>query len=207
MHMRPCPSLYQLKPKFQNTLRPLVNYLAGKGITANWITVSAFILSLLAGLLIYFFAGRNVLIYLILPVFLFIRMALNAIDGMLAREHNQQTRLGAILNEAGDILSDLVLYIPFLYVRAVDFWPVLLFSVLVIFTETAGIMGVQIKASRRYDGPMGKSDRAFWLGFLALLSAFNLPNVNILNAAVIIISILMALTVFNRLKNALKETI
>jgi CDP-diacylglycerol--glycerol-3-phosphate 3-phosphatidyltransferase len=200
-------SIYQLKPKFQNLLRPFVRYLAGKGITANQITVFAFLLSLLVGFFVYFFAGENILTYLVLPVFLFIRMALNAFDGMLAREHNQETRLGAVLNELGDILSDLVLYVAFLYVRAVDFWLILLFSLLVVLTETAGIMGVQIKASRRYDGPMGKSDRAFWLGFLALLSAFGLPGIKVLNGAVIIILILLALTVFNRLKNALKETL
>jgi len=134
-------------------------------------------------------------------------MALNAADGMLAREHNQQTRLGAVLNETGDILSDLVLYIPFLYVRSVNFWLTLSFSVLVVLSETSGIMGALVNASRRYDGPMGKSDRAFWLGFLALLSAFNLPSLTVFNAAIAIISILMSLTIFNRLKNALKETL
>jgi phosphatidylglycerophosphate synthase len=39
-------------------------------------------------------------------------MALNALDGMLARECNQQTRLGAILNETGDVISDIALYFP-----------------------------------------------------------------------------------------------
>jgi CDP-diacylglycerol--glycerol-3-phosphate 3-phosphatidyltransferase len=33
-------------------------------------------------------------------------MALNAIDGMLAREHDMQSPLGAMLNELGDVLSD-----------------------------------------------------------------------------------------------------
>jgi hypothetical protein len=34
---------------------------------------------------------------LVLPGFLFVRMALNAIDGMLAREHAMKSRLGAVL--------------------------------------------------------------------------------------------------------------
>lgn len=49
----------------------------------------------------------------------FIRMALNALDGMLARECNQQTRLGAILNETGDVISDIALYLPFYFYRKV----------------------------------------------------------------------------------------
>ena len=36
---------------------------------------------------------------------LFLRMALNAIDGMLAREFNQKTNLGAYLNELTDVIS------------------------------------------------------------------------------------------------------
>ncbi len=44
-------------------------------------------------------------------------MALNAIDGMLAREFNQQSTLGAILNEVGDIISDAALYLALLFVR------------------------------------------------------------------------------------------
>jgi phosphatidylglycerophosphate synthase len=134
-------------------------------------------------------------------------MALNAFDGMLAREHGQHTRLGAVLNEMGDILSDLVLYIPFLYVCVVNFWLLLSFVVLMVLTETAGIMGVLINASRRYDGPMGKSDRAFWIGCLAVLAVFDLPGHQMMNATVLILSVLMLWTAFNRLKNALQEII
>ena len=48
---------------------------------------------------------------ILIPITLLIRMALNAIDGMLAREHNMKTPLGAILNELGDVLSDSALYV------------------------------------------------------------------------------------------------
>ncbi len=47
-------------------------------------------------------------------------MAFNAIDGMLAREHNQQSKLGAFLNELTDVVSDAALYLPFALVRAVQ---------------------------------------------------------------------------------------
>ena len=50
---------------------------------------------------------------LLLPLVLFLRMALNAIDGMMAREFGQKSRLGAVLNELGDVLSDACLYLPF----------------------------------------------------------------------------------------------
>ena len=43
-------------------------------------------------------------------------MALNAIDGMLAREFNQKSRLGGYLNEITDVVSDAALYLPFAFV-------------------------------------------------------------------------------------------
>ena len=91
-------------------------------------------------------------------------MALNAIDGMLAREFNQQTRLGAILNELCDVISDTALYLPL--GLGWGFSPILVILVVIlgIISEMAGVLGVMVGGSRRYDGPMGKSDRAFVFG-------------------------------------------
>ena len=47
---------------------------------------------------------------------MFLRMAFNAIDGMLAREFGQQSALGAFLNELTDVVSDAALYLPFAFV-------------------------------------------------------------------------------------------
>ena len=88
------PSVYKLKPAFQNRLRPLTIALAGKGVTANQITVLAAIISALQGVWIYN-QPTNPIALLFLPLVLFIRMALNAIDGMLAREHGQKSILVA----------------------------------------------------------------------------------------------------------------
>ena len=57
---------------------------------------------------------------LILPAVLFLRMALNAMDGMLAREHGQKTSLGALLNELGDVIADAGLYLPLAVVPGFD---------------------------------------------------------------------------------------
>ena len=99
-------SVYLLKNKFQALLRPISNSFVRIGISANFVTISAFMLSGMSGVLVYMLAPQNRLWYWILPIILFVRMALNAIDGMIAKEHNQKTDLGAILNELGDMLSD-----------------------------------------------------------------------------------------------------
>jgi len=112
------PSIYDLKPKFQNLLRPLVNGLARIGVTANQVTIAALLLSLGAGHMITRTHGGRML--LVLPAVLFVRMALNAMDGMLAREHNQKSALGAILNELGDVVADVGLYLPLAAVPEFD---------------------------------------------------------------------------------------
>ena len=138
------PSIYGLKPKFQALLRPLVNLLARTGVTANQVTISAALLSVATGAFIAWTRRERLL--LLLPVVLFVRMALNAIDGMLAREHNQKTALGAVLNELGDVIADTGLYLPLALLSEFD--PPLLVSavVLAIVTEMTGIIGVQIGA-------------------------------------------------------------
>ena len=104
-------SVYQLKPAFIALLRPVARLLAAWGVTANHLTVTACVLSCVYGLAL-FLASGSAFLWFGLPVWLFLRMALNALDGILAREHNQKTRLGALLNEMGDVLSDAALFLP-----------------------------------------------------------------------------------------------
>jgi CDP-diacylglycerol---glycerol-3-phosphate 3-phosphatidyltransferase len=198
------PSIYDLKPKFQNLLRPIVRKLAAVGISANQITIMAMILSFTVGGLIYLYPKWSGL-WLAVPVTLFLRMALNAIDGMLAREHDMKSPLGGILNELGDVLSDAVLYLPFAVVVGINPALVVLVVTLAIISEMTGVIAIQIGASRRYDGPMGKSDRAFVFGALGLILGFGYSPAPWVNYVFIVVLILLFMTVFNRAKRALEE--
>lgn len=164
-------SVYDLKPRFQALLRPLITKLASWGCTANFITSLALVLSLVFGGLI-LFAQQNPRVLLILPVWLFLRMALNAIDGMMARELNMKSTFGAVLNEVGDIVSDLALYLPLAFVHPLSSWAVVAFSLGAMLTEFCGVLAQALGTKRHYEGPMGKSDRAFLVGALGLITAF-----------------------------------
>src|SRR5687768_13497463 len=74
---KPLASIYQLKPAFQGVLRPLVRALARAGVTANQVTLAAVALAFAVGAALLACDGRAVL--LLLPIALFLRMALNAI--------------------------------------------------------------------------------------------------------------------------------
>ena len=197
------PSIYGLKPKFQKLLRPVTNGLARAGITANQVTLAAAALSFLTGAVIFHFHNSRAL--LLLPVVLSLRMALNAIDGMLAREHHQKTSLGAILNELGDVLSDAALYLPLAVVPGFQPLPIVLIVLLAVLTEMTGVIGVEVGASRRYDGPMGKSDRAFVFGALGLLLGMNLPIVPFVPFVLWLVFALLLITIINRARGALTE--
>jgi CDP-diacylglycerol--glycerol-3-phosphate 3-phosphatidyltransferase len=197
-------SVYDLKPRFQGLLRPLTRALARAGVTANAVTVAAAVLSLAVGATVGATRGSRFAI-LLLPAALFARMALNAIDGMLAREHGQASRLGALLNELGDVVSDTALYLPLALVPGFDGRLVVAVVLLAALTELAGVLGPTIGASRRYDGPMGKSDRAFVLGLLALLLGMGVrPGAWLLGVEVALVVLLLA-TVWRRAARALAE--
>ncbi|WP_321532368.1 CDP-alcohol phosphatidyltransferase family protein [uncultured Desulfuromonas sp.] len=197
-------TIYDLKPRFQNLLRPLVQKLARKGVTANQVTIAAAILSALTGGIVLFLPIRHWSLLLV-PIVLFVRMALNAIDGMLAREHAMQSHLGAILNELGDVLSDAALYLPLAVIDGLPGWLVIIVVVLAICIEMNGVVAVQIGASRRYDGPFGKSDRAFLFGLLSLLLGVGLSPGWWSNALLAIMLVLAILTMRNRSIRALRE--
>lgn len=198
------PSIYDLKPRFQNLLRPVMRKLAAVGFTPNLVTVIAIIGSIAVGAVVSQ-ARQAPWLLLLLPAWLLVRMALNAIDGMMARELRRSTNLGAVLNELGDAVSDLGLYLPLAFVYEQAEWPVIAFSIGAVLTEFSGVLGRALGASRRYEGPMGKSDRAFAVGALGLLT-FLVPGAYRLWPQIFSIAALLTIfTCFNRVSKALRE--
>lgn len=197
-------TLYALKPKFQALLRPLVERLAARGVTANQVTLLAALVSVVVGALVAMLHAYSA-VFLLLPVWLFARMALNAVDGMLAREFGQQSRLGGYLNELCDIVSDAALVLPFALVPAFGPSWVLLVVFLAILGEYAGVMGPLVGASRRYDGPLGKSDRALVFGALGFWVGMGLPLGGWAGWLMPLIALLLVWTLVNRVRRGLDE--
>ncbi len=163
-------SFYQIKPKFQQLISPVLYALFKMGATANMITWAAIILSIFTGILIWIHPYG--ITFLVLPISLLIRMVLNALDGMMARKYNMQSKKGEILNELGDIISDICIFFPLLYLFRLNLFCLLAFLFLSIINEYVGILAKAVSGTRRYDGPMGKSDRAFLVGLISLILFF-----------------------------------
>ena len=197
-------TIYDLKPAFQNLLRPMVQTLARAGVTPNQITYTALALSLIAGGTIALTHGAT-WILLTIPLVMFVRMALNAIDGMLAKEHDMKSDAGAMLNEMSDVLSDVALYLPFALIGSVSALWVVLFVIMAILTEMAGVLGAVIGGVRRYDGPMGKSDRAFVIGSLSLMLGLEILPEGWFDAIMIVATFMGGWTVLRRSVRGLKS--
>lgn len=195
--------VYSLKPGFQNLLRPVARWLHRRGVSANQITLAALWLAVATGGALALWPGPATL--LLLPAVLFLRMALNALDGMLAREFQQPTPLGAVLNELGDVLADAFLYLPLIAVPGMPVALVVSLVWLALLSEFCGVVAAQIGSGRRHEGPMGKSDRALLLGGVALLLGCGAPAGSWLAFVLFAANGLLAITCINRLRSALRE--
>ncbi|NGX75427.1 CDP-alcohol phosphatidyltransferase family protein [Staphylococcus sciuri] len=197
-------SIYEIKPKFQQLLMPIVDWMRKIGMTANQVTILALLLSIAMGIILSIF-HENKWIYILMPIVMFVRMALNAIDGVMAKKYQMKSHLGLLLNELGDVISDLFLFIPFVFIAEDYGIGIMLFISLSIISEMAGVTVQVIGSSRRYDGPMGKSDRAFIVGFISFLIFVHLNIIPYLHFVFYVCSILMLINIYNRITNGLKE--
>lgn len=197
-------SIYELKPKFQNLLRSFAIKLEARGVTANQVTLAACTISVILGLILTALSDYEWL-FILIPIWLFVRMALNAIDGMLAREFNQQSRLGGYLNEITDVVSDAALYLPFAFVYPFDGLQIGLIIWLSALTEFCGVLGQVQGKTRRYDGPLGKSDRAFLFGVLGLVYVFAPTLLDFLYWVAWAMVILLIITCIKRVRSGLAE--
>ncbi len=194
-------TLYALKPRFQALLRPGVAVLAKAGITANQVTVATCLASVILGIALA--QAPSMQAFLLLPLWMLLRMGLNAVDGMLAREFGQQSTLGGYLNELTDVIADSALFLPFALVAPFAPGWVVGVVLLAVISEYAGALGPMMGGSRRYDGPLGKSDRAFvfgalglWLGLAGSLPAWTAWLMPML-------CLLLAWTIVNRVRAGL----
>lgn len=197
------PSIYDLKPRFQALLRPILKALRAMGVTPNMLTVLALLLSFSSGCAMWL-AAYDRRFWLVVPVVMFVRMALNALDGMMAREYHLTSSMGLILNEVGDVVSDIAVYLP-LAAHASPAWPVFAFVLLAVVNEFTGLLGVSVCGARVNDGPMGKSDRAFAIGLLAVI-LYRWPGaVGIVAPYCGLLALLLVISTRNRMSSALER--
>jgi CDP-diacylglycerol--glycerol-3-phosphate 3-phosphatidyltransferase len=161
--------LYKQKGNFQK----LIRWMAGSWMTANMATAAGCLLIILVSASFYLgltFEQANFLLILT-PVFLVLRMAMNALDGMLSREQETGSVAGEIWNEALDILGDTICYGSLYFVPQGPRASIIVFIILAWAAEFFGVLGKSMPDGiRRHETFLGgKPDRAIWMGLLAII--------------------------------------
>ncbi|HIG33022.1 MAG TPA: CDP-alcohol phosphatidyltransferase family protein [Flavobacteriales bacterium] len=197
-------SIYKIKPRFQQLLMPQLKLLKRLGISPNSITFFSILLSF--GIAYFFWnTSDNSSYFLIVAFGLLLRMMLNALDGMMARIYNLQSKLGEVLNEVGDIVSDVAIYFPLIIFESLRIEIAIIFILLSIINEFCGLMAKVISGERRYDGPMGKSDRAFLIGIICIVYYFTNGLDPYMNYIIGGSSIMIILSSYVRLTKSIKN--
>lgn len=196
-------SIYNLKKKFQDLLMPLCRKLNSIGITPNQITIGTMILSIVFSITFYVFSKYRWL-FLTVPLFFLVRMGFNALDGMIANRFDKKTNLGIFLNEIGDIIADTVFFLCFFSTISTNTILTMLFVFLGILSEYTGVTAIQIDGKRHYEGPMGKSDRAFFISILSIFIFLGINN-KYISYLVYFGIFLLVITIYNRIKATLKN--
>ena len=104
-----------------------------------------------------------------------------------------------MLNEICDVVADLALYLPVALIPGV--WPALavLAACGAAVVEQAGLAALAAGSARRFDGPMGKSDRAVAYALIGLLAGCDAPAAWI-TGVLGLVAVLLAWTLVNRLR-------
>ena len=194
------PSMYQLKAHVQEALRPIASTLAMRGITANHVTIFTMYCSVLYGIALCF---GPLGFWLLLPVFLAFRLALNVIDGIMAIEHGMKTPLGTALNELGTVVSDVALFIPFIFFAFHAAWVIAFFILMSVINEMCGVIAFMICGERLYDGPMGSGDRAIATGMMGFLIGVGFISAKVIGVLFLILSLLVIWSSINRIRSAI----
>jgi CDP-diacylglycerol--glycerol-3-phosphate 3-phosphatidyltransferase len=196
--------IYKVKGMFQRFLNPVKNLFIKLKISPTAINVWAVVVSIFTGLSLYF-ADKYLWLLILFPVLAFVRTALNALDGMVARETKAKNQSwGEVLNESLDRLSDIVIFLGLAFASYSNFQLVSVTLILVLFSSYLGIVSKAAGGKRTYSAYMGKADRMFYLSVGAVacfIWGFFLMNYFLIFILVLIIATIVLR--YNLIKNDL----
>jgi CDP-diacylglycerol---glycerol-3-phosphate 3-phosphatidyltransferase len=196
--------IYAIKPKFQQFLTPVKNFFVKNKVHPTTINFMALILSLVGGAVLYFSdVYINLLFYI--PLMAFARTALNALDGMIARELKVKNQgFGEVLNEFFDRISDASIFFG---LTLASYTNLIIGALAVIFILLNSYLSIVSKAAggkRQYGGIMGKADRMIYLGIMSVIILV-LKDYSYANYLLILVCVGTFITIMQRFLNVKSE--
>ena len=150
-------SLYRAKSLFVATLAPFERVAIRRQVSPNTLTAHGLALGIAAAAAVAIGSVWPMVWIAVLPLNV-ARLALNALDGSVARITGVETDRGAVANELSDRLADVLLMCAAFVVA--PWWVAAAALASVQFAEYVPVLGWAVHGIRRFDGPMGKPDRA-----------------------------------------------
>lgn len=190
--------LYTVKPWFVARLRGVTTFLIARGVTPDSVTLGAIPVGLgISASLV--FGHEWGPLWLLVPPLALLLMAVNAIDGDVAREAGAETARGAALNELVDRAGDLLLIGPAFVLAGPRIGLAALLAVLA--AESVALIGWGASGERALGGLMGKPDRA---GLISLGSvAAAMSDERAFAAAYLVIAVGSFITCVQRVRTVL----
>jgi CDP-diacylglycerol---glycerol-3-phosphate 3-phosphatidyltransferase len=157
--------LYAIKPWFQRRLSRLADVLVRWHVHPDALTYGGVLAAVAGGAAL--LAG----VYWVVPLAAAARLALNALDGMVALRGGLARPWGQVLNEVCDRLADLAFLSPLAYVPGVAV-PLAIAALLATqIVSYLGVLAAAVGGRREYGGVMGKADRMLWLSLASTVAA------------------------------------
>src|SRR3989344_159678 len=144
--------IYSIKPLFQKSLAPLKRILVKWKVSPTAINLLALLISISGGLAIYY-SQYYIILLIYVPFMAFIRTALNALDGLVARELKvKNQKFGEVLNEFTDRLSDISIFSAFIFIPYVNTYLASATLVIILTNSYLSILSKAAGGKRQYGG-------------------------------------------------------
>ncbi len=195
--------MYAVKPAFQRSLGGIERWLVERRVHPDWLTYLALMLSLGGGACLYF-APEHPWLLLAVPVVTIARTALNALDGLVARDLGLARPWGEVLNELCDRLADLALIGGVVLAAPADKHLGVGVVVLMLLSSYLAILSKAAGGRRQYVGPMGKADRMVVLSVAGPLGLV-LPLELVYNGFLAIVGVGLVLTLVARARATYRD--
>jgi phosphatidylglycerophosphate synthase len=149
-------------------------------------------------------SGRNRWLLIIGPLFCYLRLWFNMLDGMLAAAAGKASRRGEILNDLPDRVSDIIIFVGVahsgLMNPLIGYWA----AIFAVLTAYVGLFGQALGVHREFGGIMSKPWRMVALHIGAWLAFFrdgcSFPSFTILDWTCLVIIAGCLQTIVVRLK-------
>ncbi len=159
--------LYRSKAAIVGGLDPVVTWLARRRVSPDAITLAAIPVSLVGGGCLLASPGVPVALVAV-PVLAGLRLALNLLDGALARRTDRLHPRGELFNEVGDRIADIAFLAPVAFLPGADVATVLVGVLVAVLASYVGIASRAAGGRRLYRGILSKPGRMVLVGVFAV---------------------------------------